>query len=217
LSNSRTLEEAICSCILNAQRSLHVGMPGRVNSYDSATQRAEVQPLIMPGYVDESGAVDYDDLQPLSDVPVMFLRSGVFSLTFPIAKGDLVYLHFTDFSIDEWLKEGGVRKPANHRNHDISDAVCTPSLYHNSTDQVHATDAVLSGPMRLGSKDATDPVALKSDLDALKTYLDSHTHAGLLGGTGSAAALTSPPTTNPLGTPTNPAPTPVGATKVRAE
>jgi len=41
---------------------------------------------------------------------------------------------------------------------------------------------------------ATDALVLKSDFDG-------HTHAGALGGTGSAPALTSGPTNSPTGTP----------------
>lgn len=208
MSNTREIEEAIVSRILDAMRNLHVGMPGRVESYDSATQRATVLPLILPGFIDEDGKIDYDDLQPLSDVPVMFLRSAAFSLTFPIAKGDLVYLQFTDFSIDEWLKEGGRRKPANHRNHDISDAVCSPRLYHSPTDQVHATDAVLFGNLRLGSKDASDPVALKSDLDVV---YDAITTAATGSSDGGALYKTN------MKTILDAASFPVSATKVKAE
>ena len=207
MSNTKTLEEAVDSRIAHAMRGLHVGMPGRVESYDSATQRADVQPLIQRGYIDESGKRAAEALPVLVNVPVIFQRSGAFTMTFPIAKGDLVELRFQDFSIDEWLREGGLRNPQDDRNHSLSDAVAHPGLYDSPTDQVHATDAVLAGTLRLGSKDATDPVALKSDLAALKVWIDLHTHTIV---SGSSAGTTSVPLTNP-------SPTPVGATKVSAE
>jgi phage gp45-like len=60
-------------------------------------------------------------------------------------------------------------------------------------------------------------LALKSDIDDTNAHIDSHTHAGALGGTGSAPALTSPPSTNPLGTPLDPAPTAVGSATFKVD
>ena len=65
--------------------------------------------------------------------------------------------------------------------------------------------------IKLGDASATQAIALgtavKGHLDALKTYLDAHTH-GYLGDSG-APALTSPPTTTPAPpwTPLNTSPT----------
>ncbi|HMI92797.1 MAG TPA: phage baseplate assembly protein [Polyangiales bacterium] len=63
--------------------------------------------------------------------------------------------------------------------------------------------------------------AVKADLDGFKAKFDSHTHAGAFGGTGSAAALTTPPASAPVGTPLIVFPSPhtpasVAATKVKA-
>lgn len=66
---------------------------------------------------------------------------------------------------------------------------------------------VKSGDIRLGSSSASDPVALKSDLDALKTWLDTHVHTLVAVGTGASG---------PVAVPSR-SPTPTGATKVKAE
>lgn len=58
--------------------------------------------------------------------------------------------------------------------------------------------------VRIGSASATDPVALKSDLTALKTYLDGHTHGGVSTGMGTS------------GGPSSSSPTPAASTKVKA-
>lgn len=52
-------------------------------------------------------------------------------------------------------------------------------------------------------------LATKADLEAHVSWAQSHRHAGLLGGTGSAAALTSAPASSPAGT-SDPPPEPVG-------
>ena len=58
-------------------------------------------------------------------------------------------------------------------------------------------------------------LALKSDVDTLGTHVDTHKHAGLLGGTGSALALTTSPQ-DPLGMVDN-SPAVVGTAKLKAE
>lgn len=64
--------------------------------------------------------------------------------------------------------------------------------------------------VRLGSSGASDPVALKSDLDALKTWLDAHTHPVATTGTATAQTGTAAPSTAP-------SPAPSSSGKVDAE
>ena len=73
-------------------------------------------------------------------------------------------------------------------------------------------DFSVTSTLRLGSDSASEGVGLG---DSLKSYLDAHTHAYVGGGTASAPALTSPPTTAPAGTPLDPAPS--GSGKVKAD
>ena len=73
------------------------------------------------------------------------------------------------------------------------------------------TAVLEANEIKLGDAAATEAIALgtavKGHLDALKTYLDAHTH-GYLGDSGTPA-LTSPPTTTPAPpwTPLDPSPT----------
>ena len=60
------------------------------------------------------------------------------------------------------------------------------------------------GTILLGSASAAQKVALKSDLDTLKTWLTDHVHTSASPG-------------NPTTKPTTPPPTPVCASKVKAE
>lgn len=64
--------------------------------------------------------------------------------------------------------------------------------------------------------------AVKEDLDGFKETFDLHTHAGLFGGTASAAALTSPPSANVAGLPATAFPEPhtpesVAASQVKVQ
>jgi len=62
-----------------------------------------------------------------------------------------------------------------------------------------------------------EPLATKADVDALAAHVDGHRHAGALGGTGSAPALTSPPTNSVGGAPTDTAPDAGGTLVVKGE
>ena len=61
------------------------------------------------------------------------------------------------------------------------------------------------GTVHIGEDSAASLIAradkVDAELEKLKTAHNGHTHAGLLGGTGSAAALTSGPTESTAGTP----------------
>ncbi len=106
-------------------RDLHVSMPGRVESYDAATQEASVQPLIKVALSDGKSAT----LPVINGVPVIWPRGGGAILSFPIQPGDTVLLVFGERSLDEWLQQGGEVAPADPRSHDLSDAVAIPGLY----------------------------------------------------------------------------------------
>lgn len=60
-------------------------------------------------------------------------------------------------------------------------------------------------------------LATKADIDALAAHIDQHQHAGLLGGTGSAAALVSTPTKNILGAPADSSPAAAGTTVLKGK
>jgi phage baseplate assembly protein V len=105
----------------------------------------------------------------------------------------------------------------------------TGGLYSKSEWRIYV-DA--DGVVHVGAQSGAEFIALaqkvldelndvKADLDGFKSAFDDHTHAGAFGGTGSAPALTSPPATNPAGTPALAFPTPhtpqsVAATKAKA-
>lgn len=175
---------------------VHTAVPAEVLEYDAATQKVTAQPLLRRAYWDESGERIAEKLAPIPGVPVAFPGSGGFRVTFPVVVGDTVLLVFSEASLDKWLSHGGDVDPVDDARHELSDAIAIPGL----RDFGHALgDAPTnrmsmgydSGPtieideseVRLGSNGANDPVALKSDLDALKTWLNAHTHGGSTPGT----------------------------------
>jgi hypothetical protein len=184
---------AISDLIDSRIREVMTAIPGRVTAYNSELQAADVQPLVQRAYLDESGIRQVEDLPVIPRVPVQFQGSGSVRMTFPIAKGDTVLLVFAQSSLDKWESSGLKVDPLDDRHHDLSDAIAIPGLlsFADATDQVHSTDLVLAAPgIRLGSKDAADPVLRQSDLTPLVAWIAAHIHPASAGTT---SAATPPP------------------------
>ena len=108
---------------------MHVMLPARVVRYDHTQQRADVQPAVRRAYRDNQASPP----AIITDVPVIWPRSGGASMTFPINPGDTVALVFGDVDMDGWVQAGGVRTPVDPRQHSLNDAVAIPGLIPFST------------------------------------------------------------------------------------
>jgi len=210
-----TLAETLDGFVQRRLAEINVSIPGRVVSYDASKQSASVQPLIQRAFIKEDGTRGVENLPIIQAVPIAFPGAGSYGFTFPLTKGDTVMLLFSQASIDRWRATGGLVDPLDDNRHDLSDAVAIPGLrsFNEATDQV-ADAAVIFGPdIRLGSKDASELLALKSDMAAMKTQLDLHIHLGVTTGAGVSGVSTtvaSAPTVLIY-------PAPVGTVKVKAE
>ena len=163
--------DVILGAIERALDSVWTALPGVVQSYDATKQLVSVQPAILNAFDSEVGDRKTERLPVVQGVPVMFPGSGNGSLTFPLTQGASGLLVFCCRSIDQWLARGGNDvDPLHDHKHLITDAVFFPGLRSipGALNPAPSTTAmVLTHPdVRLGSKDASDPVALKSDLQA---------------------------------------------------
>lgn len=211
MSQTPTFPEMLKLAIDARLADLHVSMPGRIESYDASKLSVDVQPLIRHTYFDESGDRQTEAYPIIPSVPVKFPGSGAYRITFPIAKGDIVLLVFSEASIDKWLQNEGVVDPIDDRRNQMIDAVAIPGLHSFKSPIAAETDAmVVDVPteMRLGSSSATDPVALKSDLDVIYTAITTAAVGGADGGAAYKAAMK---------VILDAASFPVAATKVKAE
>lgn len=118
------LHEAIRAGVLEALRTLYVGMPGRLEKYDPATGKAEVKPLIQEP--DHTGTMRA--LPPIAGVPVAMPGGGQAALYLPPKVGDTGWIAFSHRSIEEWLTRGGDVAPKDPRMMDMTDAVFFPGL-----------------------------------------------------------------------------------------
>lgn len=216
---------------------VHTTLPGRIESFDAATQKADVLPLIRRLQRVSDGEIN-EALPVITDVPCVFPRSGGKMITFPVAKGDFCKLSFCESSIDNWqASDGKVADPEMFSRFDLTDAVCELGWYpdQKALASVDPDDLVFgeeSGAVihvggdevNLYEKNAADFVALaqlvldeleaaKVDRAAMKTAFDGHIHVTTATvDAGSPGVIAAPA----AGFPTPTDPNPVAADKVKA-
>ena len=107
---------------------VRTSMPAIVQSYDAATQTAEVTIAIRRRL--KNGQL----VEPikLPNVRVIFPASGNFSMRFPLQAGDGVLLIFHERDIDAWRTTGNVGEPFTNRHFSLSDVVAIAG-YHADT------------------------------------------------------------------------------------
>lgn len=219
-------------------RGLHTSMPGKVERYDAANQRADIQPMIQELQPTREGQELRETLSVLPNVPMLFPRSGGFFFTMPVNPGDLVTLIFNERSTDKYksLQGRDVVDPDDFRMHSLSDAVAIPGFYpfpRRLKDSGIASNMVLGkeggaqihikpdGSVHLSAENAADFVALAtkvlaelstiiSDVNTLKTAMAVWIPIPSDGGAALKIAAAAW-----FGAPI-PAPSSVAATKVRA-
>jgi len=128
MSAEPTLAEIIRKGIDSRLLDVHVALPCRVETYNAATQTADVLPMVRRAITDSVGNTQHEELPVLPNVPVLFPRSAAFSATWPIAKGDHVLVIFCSSAIGNWRQSGDVADPGDLRRHDLSHAVAIPGV-----------------------------------------------------------------------------------------
>lgn len=98
-------------------------LPAKVISYDDATNRATVQPLIMVGTTDGQKI----SRAGVFGVPVFRFGGGGFFMRFPIKPGDFGWLKANDRDTSLMFQRGGLEDwPNTERLHSFSDAMFFP-------------------------------------------------------------------------------------------
>ena len=143
--------------------SLHTALPGKIVSYDAATQTANVEPQVREGG---------ETLPVIQKVRVGWPRGGDGYLVFPIEAGDYGLLVFCERDITSWVTAGEAENAGDVAKHSLQGAVFYPGIFPSGHDLDAPSGAsVLSGgDVRLGGSGAVDYV-LKGD--QWKTALDS--------------------------------------------
>ena len=124
-----TLQEVIAEAIESRLLELHTCTVGQVHSYNAATQRALVYPLIrrvdLNNDVPEEGRL-YTSLPLLHNIPVVWPRGGGYALHFPLKAGDHVLLVFADSDTAFWQVRPKADVDPNKPNAEFGAGYCEP-------------------------------------------------------------------------------------------
>ena len=125
VNETPTLTQVIKDAIEARLIDVHVSLPGKIVSYDPATQKASVQALIKRSFVSGESV----DLPVFTDLPVAWPRAGKAWIHFPLKAGDFVQVVFSERSLDEWKQTGASVAPKEKRKHNFSDGWVIPGGY----------------------------------------------------------------------------------------
>lgn len=125
------LFQVLSTAVAAGLAHVYVALPGRIESYDAARQRAVVQPLIKRRRIDEELGAVRESLPSIVEAPVVFLGGGGFRTTYPVRAGDTCEIRWQSASLDRWLARGGEVDPEDDRRHHIADAVVYVGLRHD--------------------------------------------------------------------------------------
>jgi len=164
-------------------------LPAQVVSYDEASNRAVIQPLVMLGTTDGSKV----SRATVSGIPVFRYGGGGFFIRMPVKAGDFGWLKASDRDISLVMQRGGQQDwPNTERRHNFSDSMFYPDMLKGWTVAGGDADsltiqsldgqtcfAVSSGAIELRAGGQT----LKLDTSGLKhngTNIGAtHTHGGV--------------------------------------
>lgn len=178
-AQSPTLAEVLDLALTRRLEELHTMLPGRIESFDAATQTADVQPLVHALALQEDGNRVAVPLPVLPGIPVVFPGSGGYRSTYPVAKGDSVLVLFAEACIDAWQPHGGAVEPGSRRRHHLADAVAVVGLRDND----HQWKGVATDAATWGKDGGPQVVARSGALELGSTADNRPTDALVLGTT----------------------------------
>ena len=115
-------------------------IPAKIIKYDRATNRAQVQLLIMMLTTDGSKV----SRSQVASVPVLLLGGGGYMVNFPLSPGDLGWLAANDRDISLFLQTYAESPPNTNRTFEFSDGLFIPDVMRGYTiDPLDADNAVL--------------------------------------------------------------------------
>lgn len=128
-----TLETVIQTAIDSALKEVHTMLPAVITKVSGQT--IDAQPTIQRKINGELVS-----LPLLVDVPLRYMKSSKYSVSFPMSIGDHVFICFAERSIDTWLLSGDIQSPGDIRKHSLSDAFAFPMMY-DETDLIPSFDS----------------------------------------------------------------------------
>lgn len=146
MSLEPTEAELLRTVIESRLADVHTSIPGRVVSYDAATQTADIEIVILRAEQAESGATVHETYPVIPNVPVGWPSGGGYSLQFPLDPGDGVWLVFSESATSGWRETGEVSPPGDLDRFDISYPIALPCARPSSKPLPAGTGALLTVP-----------------------------------------------------------------------
>lgn len=126
-------QEALRLALEGHQAQLWTALPGIIQSFNSSAITCVVQPSIKAQVRAPDGSEQWASLPLLLDCPVVPMRGGGCTLTFPIAQNDECLVIFASRCIDAWWTAGGVQVQSEFRMHDLSDGFAIVGPFSQAT------------------------------------------------------------------------------------
>jgi len=124
-----SLTQVIASAIDDKLIDVHTALPGVVQSYDKATQTAEIELQVRRALQTENGEYTTEELPILPNVPVIFARTSQFYISLPVKTGDSGIVIFNEAIIDQWRSLGKSASPTDIGRHTLAAGVFLPGLF----------------------------------------------------------------------------------------
>jgi hypothetical protein len=148
LRRKSTLEDVVRTGVRSGLVETHTALPGVVEAFDAATQRASIRIPIKRVSLSIEGTKGVYDFPLLTEVPVWMPNAGGFSISLPVAVGDEALLVILERDCSRWLRDSLEQTPETFRLHNPSDAVALVGLNTQASKitPYNATDLEISGP-----------------------------------------------------------------------
>jgi len=166
--------ELLTESIEDKIKDIQVGMIGKVESFDGSKMRADVKPLLKIFDNENEIEVDYPIL---ANLPVIFHRGSGLIIKPVYASGDLVWLGFSTYDIDNGLKE--YTRLQSEKKFELHNAVVLGGI---TPDGFSGGAAFSDNAIVLGSESGSPEAMIKGEsfLSGLDSFLGDL--AGLSGG-----------------------------------
>jgi len=169
------------------ERQMQTAFPAKVLDWHSGPNTVRLEPQFIETWVRSDGTTEYEDAETtyIDNVPVLFPRSGSWSITFPIETGSFGLVVCTKYSLDAFRNQGNRVDPGDLRRFTMSGAVFHPVNLHpnssalssvDSAYMVLATDAANPKRIHRGEELQT---AIKDALSDFRTAIGQITATGI--------------------------------------
>jgi hypothetical protein len=118
------LEVGISAIFQSLLMDIHTALIGKVISFDAVNQKVKVQPVLKRKYKNKEPGL----LAVVDEIPVLFLGSGDWWITFDVKPDSYVLLIVSERSLDIWTNQGGLVDPADSRKFNLNDAIAIPGI-----------------------------------------------------------------------------------------